>query len=162
MRVAMMGMAIALMVLNKSAIAVDDMIEQAIRDAVSFRQKVEVGNNLRRITAYYLGESAGCSNISIETNERLGRTSYRVCGNVIQERSEVEPAAPNSDPAYRRVVVMTGRQALLSGAAVGRFEGYLVQARRVGWPDGNGCGIVEVNVNFDGLLVDTAQSRVCP
>lgn len=162
MRGKTIGMIVALTMLCGPACALDDLTAQAIRDAAQFQQKVGVANNLRRITAYYLGESGGCSNISVETSERRGRMAYRVCGNAIQERSEVEPAAPNGDPNYRSIVVTTGRQALLNGSAVGRFEDYLVQARRAGWPDRNGCGIVEINVTFDGLLVDSAQPQVCP
>lgn len=148
--------------LCRPAFAVDSLTGQAIRDAVQFRQKAEVANNLRRITAYYLGESGGCANVAVETSERRGRTAYSVCGDAIEERGAMEPAPPNDDPNYRRTVVATGKRALMEGSAIGRFEGYLVQARRTGWPDGNGCGIIEIIVTFDGLLVDSAQPRVCP
>lgn len=101
------GMIAALTILCGPAYALDNLTTQAIRDAVQLRQRVVAANNLRSITAYYLGEFGGCSNISLETSERRGRMAYRVCGDTIQERSELAPAAPY-DPNYRRIVVTTG------------------------------------------------------
>lgn len=143
--------------------AIDDLTTSAILDSITQRQKVMVANNLRSITAYYLGEYGGCSNVSVEqSNHRSGRDYFRVCDGHIEEIQAVAPRAPAEDPNYRRVVVTVGRQALLMGGASGRFDGYLVEAKRVGWPANNGCGTVDITVSHEGALVDNAQPRVCP
>ncbi|MDP1573102.1 MAG: hypothetical protein Q8M09_08255 [Pseudomonadota bacterium] len=143
--------------------AIDDLTTRAILDSITQRQKVMVANNLRSITAYYLGEHGGCSNVSVEqSNRRRGRDHFRVCDGRVEEVQTVAPSVPNEDPNYRHVVVMVGRQALLMGVATGRFDGYLVEAKRVGWPANNGCGTVDITVSHEGALVDNAQPRVCP
>lgn len=145
-----------------AAFGADNLTNQAILDAVQTRQKVVVSNNLRTVVAYFLGESGGCANVAVETSIKRGRDSYRVCGNEIIETADVAPAAPSDDPNYRRTVVAIGKQALLNEIARGRFEGYLIEGRRVGWPANDGCGIVDVTVTYNGSLVDNAQPRVCP
>ncbi|MGB9619649.1 MAG: hypothetical protein ACPL7K_04475 [Armatimonadota bacterium] len=145
-----------------SAYAVDNLVSQAIMDAVQLHQRADAANNLRRVTAYYLGDSGGCSNVAVEGSDRRGREHYRVCDGVIEQRQDVEPSAPTDDPNYRRTVVAVGRQALLTGAARGRFEGYIIEARRVGWPGRDGCSTVDVTVTYGDLMVDNGQPRVCP
>lgn len=145
-----------------TASAADNLTTQAIMDAVQTRQKAVASNNLRTVMAYFAGESGGCANVAVETSAKRGRDNYRVCGNEIIETADVAPAAPSEDPNYRRTVVAIGKQALLNGIARGRFEGYVIEGRRVGWPANDGCGIVDVTVMYNGSLVDNAQPRVCP
>ncbi|WP_126448313.1 hypothetical protein [Sulfuricystis multivorans] len=144
------------------AYAIDNLVSQAIMDAVQFHQRAYAANNLRRVTAYYLGDSGGCGNVAVESSDKRSREHYRVCDGVIEQRQDVEPSAPTDDPNYRRTVVAVGRQALLAGAAIGRFEGYVIEARRVGWSGRDGCGTVDVTVTYGDLMVDNGQPRVCP
>jgi hypothetical protein len=140
----------------------DDLTRSAIMDAAWSQQRVFASNNLRSITAYHIGASDGCHNVSVQADGRRGLEHYRVCDGQIEPRAEVAPAPPNSDMSYRRAVVFAGRQALSNGSARGRYEGYTIEARRAGLPDSRGCSIIEINVSFDGMLVDHGEPRVCP
>lgn len=151
-----------LVLATSMACAADDLVSQTIMDAVHLHQRVDAANNLMRVTVYYLGDSLGCSNVAVETSVRRGREHYRVCNGVIEQREVVAPAAPSDDVNYRRTVVTVGRQALLMGSAAGRFEGYVILARRVGLPIHDKCGIVDITVIYGDMLVDNGQPRVCP
>jgi hypothetical protein len=152
------------LVVSLPAHAADNLIAQAIMDAIETRHRAEAANNLRHVTAIYLGSSSGCSFVAVKVPPKPSHDHYRVCDGVIEERRVVPPAPPNHDPTYRKMAVEIGRQALLMGSARSRFDGYLIEARRVGWPDSQGCGLVDVVVSYDGLLVDSLRqpARVCP
>jgi hypothetical protein len=139
----------------------DALTRSAIMDAVWSQQRAFANNNLRSITAYYVSTSGGCHNVSVETSGRMGLEHYRVCDGQIEPRPEVEPAPPNSDTNYRRAVVFAGRQALSNGSARSQYEEYTIEAKRAGPPDSRGCSIIEINISFDGMLVDHGEPRVC-
>jgi hypothetical protein len=83
----------------------DALTRSAIMDAVRSQQRAFASDNLRSVTAYYVGASGGCHNVSVDTDGRRGLEHYRVCDGQIEPRAEVEPAPPNSDTNYRRAVV---------------------------------------------------------
>lgn len=140
--------------------AFDDLVAQTVLQAAQTRTVARAANNLRSVTATYVGEVDGCSRISV--NEGRYQQHFDVCNGHIQEIREVAPAAPDDDPHYRSTVVWVGQQALLHGASSARFEGYALQATRLGLPTLAGCAVVDIMVSYDGLLVDNQQPKVCP
>lgn len=163
MKIQHIGFLITLLLTSSSACANDSLVEQAVIEAARSGQTAEVVNNMRSITAYYVDKNnQGCALISVQSSSQRNLKHFRVCGNAIEERQEIEPQEPANDPAYRQLIVSTGRRALSFSDARAKFDNYAIHAQRVGFAMPNGCVLINITVSYDGLLVSSDQPKICP
>jgi len=153
---------LALFALPTPASTGDRLVEQVVLDAAHAGRIAETANNMRTITAYYVERDAGgCSLVSARSSMEHSLKHYRVCGESVEQRHDVEPAPPSDDPRYRQLVVSTGQRALNEGWARAVFGGYAIRAEREWTPRATKCGLVKIIISYEGMIVATEQPKVC-
>lgn len=137
-----------------------------IEDVARNRSSLENSIADRPVRGIFIGHD-GCDRvaiISLDTrNTRHQRAkNFRVCGNRItqMDANEVTPSFPNDADALA-VLANARRATLLHGSQRMRFQGYVIETRRLRATERRGCAPVETVITHNGNLVLGDVGEIC-
>jgi hypothetical protein len=137
-----------------------------IEDVARNRSSLENSIAGRPVRGIFIGHD-GCDRVVVISLDVCGAghqyaKNFRVCGNRITQTDadEVTPSFPD-DVDARAVLTNTRRAALLYGSQRMRFQGYVIESRRLGVIGRKDCAPVETIITYDGNLVLEDVREIC-
>lgn len=135
-------------------------LEQAVKQASASRMTVMTTASGWRYRLVYVGQEGSCSAVGSINLDAKRVQNFRICGDQVQERTEMVPSFPD-DKEGDFVVEQTRRAAILYGQMSQLWQGYRIDARRVGLTGNTRCSPVETTVSYDNDLVFNGIKEIC-